>query len=95
MSRRLELRDLRSLERPSMYSIFAPLDDDERLPRELIQEGKRYRRIGRREVAGLAWLPALAIAMGGMSWLNITGLWALALILLMFFGFVGFALTDR
>ena len=34
-------RDLRSLDRRSMYSIFAPLDADERLPRELILEGKR------------------------------------------------------
>ena len=33
--RRLEERDLRSLERTSMYSIFAPLDGDDRLSREL------------------------------------------------------------
>jgi len=31
----LEERDLRSLERRSMYSIFAPLDENERLSREL------------------------------------------------------------
>ncbi len=43
MRRRLELRDLRSLERRSMYSIFHPLDPNERLPRELILEGRRHR----------------------------------------------------
>ena len=52
-------RDLRSLDRRSMYSIFAPLDANERLPRELILEGKRHRTIGRREVAGALWLPVV------------------------------------
>ena len=32
---RLEERDLRSLERRSMYSIFKPLDEDERISRKL------------------------------------------------------------
>jgi hypothetical protein len=54
-----EERDLRSLDRRSMYSIFAPLDADERLPRELILEGRRHRIIGRRELAGALWLPSL------------------------------------
>jgi hypothetical protein len=56
---RTEDRELRSLDRRSMYSIFAPLDSDERLPRELILEGKRHRIIGRRELAGALWLPTL------------------------------------
>src|SRR3989440_575555 len=43
MTRRLEERDLRSLERRSMYAIFHPLDVEERLPRELIHEGGRQR----------------------------------------------------
>jgi hypothetical protein len=54
-----EARDLRSLDRRSMYSIFAPLDPEERLPRELILEGKRHRIIGRRELAGALWLPTI------------------------------------
>jgi hypothetical protein len=37
---RLEERDLRSLERPSMYSIFAPLDDGEQISRELDLEDR-------------------------------------------------------
>lgn len=32
---RLEERDLRSLDRPSMYSIFQPFDGDEGVSREL------------------------------------------------------------
>jgi hypothetical protein len=54
-----EDRDLRSLDRRSMYSIFAPLDANERLPRELIIEGRRHRTLGRRELAGALWLPAI------------------------------------
>jgi hypothetical protein len=52
-------RDLRSLDRRSMYSIFAPLDANERLPRELIMEGKRHRTVGRRELAAALWLPTV------------------------------------
>ena len=54
---RLEARDLRSLERRSMYSIFAPLDANERLPRELLQGSRRYPRAGRRELAVVLWYP--------------------------------------
>ncbi len=54
-----EDRELRSLDRRSMYSIFAPLDAEERLPRELILEGKRHKIVGRRELAGALWLPTL------------------------------------
>ena len=56
-----EERDLRSLDRRSMYSIFAPLDANERLPRELIIEGKRHRTLGRRELAGALWLPTILL----------------------------------
>ena len=38
--------DLRSLNHKSMYSIFAPLDPNERLPRELLDEGPPPRRYG-------------------------------------------------
>ena len=59
MSRAVELRDLRSLDRPSLYRIFAPLDPDERLPRELLMESRRHRLVGRPEVAAALWLPTL------------------------------------
>lgn len=70
---RLEERDLRSLERRSMYSIFAPLDDDESLSRELrlddegnpTQAGKlavwgfRRRRNRHRPAGDDQWIPAM------------------------------------
>jgi hypothetical protein len=70
----LEERDLRSLERRSMYSIFAPLDGDDGLSRELALEdlanptrsgelaawGFIRRRVSRRrQVAEEAWMPAM------------------------------------
>ena len=74
MRRRLELRDLRSLERRSMYSIFHPLDVNERLPRELILEGRRYRWLERRRVfwaIGSLYLPALILAIVVLGSLNV------------------------
>jgi hypothetical protein len=65
MRRQLELRDLRSLERRSMYSIFKPLDPNERLPRELIQEDRRYRFLGRGTlltIVGVLYLPILMLS---------------------------------
>ena len=71
---RLEERDLRSLERRSMYSIFAPLDDDESLSRELqlddegnpTQAGKlwvwgfrRRRNRNHRSSGDEYWVPAM------------------------------------
>ncbi|HKW58656.1 MAG TPA: hypothetical protein VJR46_02755 [Candidatus Dormibacteraeota bacterium] len=46
-----------------MYSIFHPLDVDERLPRELILEGRRYRWLELRhlEIFGFLYLPALIL----------------------------------
>jgi hypothetical protein len=70
----LEERDLRSLERRSMYSIFAPLDENERISRRLIREDetlptkahelwvwgfmRRYRS-RRRSRGGEEWIPAM------------------------------------
>jgi hypothetical protein len=48
-----------------MYSIFHPLDPNERLPRELIVEGRRYRFLDRGFVltlVGVLYLPALILA---------------------------------
>ncbi len=53
-----------------MYTIFAPLDGEERLPRELVLEGKRYRAIGRRELFGALWLPALALILFCATWVT-------------------------
>jgi len=64
MRRQMELRDMRSLERRSMYSIFRPLDPDERLPRELLLDGRRYRWYEKRRLpwfVGTLYLPALIL----------------------------------
>ena len=63
---------LRSLERESMYSIFAPLDPDERLPRELLL-ARPTRHIwgidmGWQHFAGIVWVPALAVTLATMMW---------------------------
>jgi len=89
-------RDLRSLERRSMYAIFAPLDPDERLPRELILEGKRHRMLGRRELAGALWLPALFLILFVAGWGKLDAGTAVAVIVTAFVGLWAFALLgDR
>ncbi|HLQ62218.1 MAG TPA: hypothetical protein VK131_10165, partial [Candidatus Acidoferrales bacterium] len=50
-----------------LYEAFTPLDPDERLPRELLLQG-RARTTGRREIAGLAWLPALMLVWLLVGW---------------------------
>jgi len=84
----------RSLERKSMETIFAPLDDNEPLPRELIQEARRYRALGRRELAGALWLPAFAAVLVLAGWVNITGPIVLGFIALLLAGFVAFAVSG-
>jgi hypothetical protein len=70
---RLEERDLRSLERRSMYSIFAPLEGDDGLSPELALEDKsnptksgelavwgfRRRRARRRPSPDDQWVPSM------------------------------------
>ncbi|HEY8635308.1 MAG TPA: hypothetical protein VIO34_10155 [Candidatus Dormibacteraeota bacterium] len=59
--------DMRSLDRQRMYEIFAPLDADERLPRELLIESRRFRSVGRRELAGFLWLPTLLVSLAAVG----------------------------
>ncbi len=93
MRRRLELRDLRSLERRSMYSIFHPLDPNERLPRELLMEEKRWRRLSGRDVDLVAamYLPALIVIVVVLGSLGVNMLLAFGvagLVLAAFFFYV-------
>ncbi|HEV2036674.1 MAG TPA: hypothetical protein VGU71_21185 [Candidatus Dormibacteraeota bacterium] len=72
----------RSMERRRLYTIFAPLDANEPLPRELLQEARRFSMfwgedvplgedaVGRRELAGLLWLPALGLLLLLTAWAN-------------------------
>ncbi|HXN91838.1 MAG TPA: hypothetical protein VN906_10170 [Candidatus Sulfotelmatobacter sp.] len=97
MGRRTELRDLRSLERRSMYSIFHPLDADERLPRELLLEGKRHRLIEIRymEILGLLYLPALLLTIIVIGTAHINGVLAFAVAGLLAVAFFVYALVAK
>jgi hypothetical protein len=47
-----------------MYSIFRPLDPNERLPRELMLEGRRFRHLERSTlltIVGVLYLPVLLL----------------------------------
>lgn len=77
-----------------MYSIFAPLDPNEPLPRELLIEGKRYRQLGRREMAGALWLPSLLTVLSLAAWQKLSGMQVLGAVVLLFAGFGLFALSD-
>jgi hypothetical protein len=80
----------RSLERRSMYSIFARLDPNERLPRELIVEGKRHRRIGMRwiEIAAFSYLPVLMLVVVVVGSAGLSPVVAFAAAGVMFVGFL-------
>lgn len=97
MKKRLELRDLRSLERRSMYSIFHPLDPEERLPRELIREGWRQRRLDIRhiELVAALYIPAMIAALLVMGSLGIAAPVAFGVAGAMLLGFVLFALSIK
>ena len=82
MPHHLELRNLRSLERKSMYSIFHPLDPNERLPRELILEGRRHRWFAQRTLFGLVgtlYLPGLILTIVVLGSLNLSLVFAFAI----------------
>ena len=78
---------MRSLERQSMYSIFHPLDPDERLPRELIFEGRRHHMVGRPELAGAMWLPVLWLILLATGWMDAGTLVVLGIVTVAFIGF--------
>jgi len=87
----------RSLERRSMYSIFARLDPNERLPRELLVEGNRHRRIGMRriELAAALYLPALMLAVLVMGSVGLSPTVAFAVAGVMFVGFLIYAAYGK
>ncbi|TME43003.1 MAG: hypothetical protein E6I61_01325 [Chloroflexi bacterium] len=80
-----------------MYSIFHPLDPDERLPRELILEGKRHRMIGMRfmELLGFIYLPALILGVVVMASFGIKPLVAFGLVGLLFVGIFVYVIAGR
>jgi hypothetical protein len=78
-----------------MYTIFAPLDDNEPLPRELLLDARRYKRLGRRELAGALWLPALAAVTVVEAWMQMQTVVAVVLVALLLIGFVVFAFSGE
>ena len=87
--------DLRSLERRSMYAIFAPLDEEERLPRELILEEKRHKAVGRRELAGAIWLPSIFVILFLAGWGKLDAVAAFVAIAIAFVGLWAFVLIGN
>jgi hypothetical protein len=85
---------LRSLERKSMETIFAPLDANEPLPRELLKDARRYKTLGRWELAGALWLPALVVVLFLAAWSDIGTTMALGAVGLLLLGFVVFAVSN-
>ncbi len=86
---------LRSLERKSMESIFAPLDANEPLPRELLKDARRYKTLGRWELAGALWLPAVVVVLFLGALTDVGTTIALGAVGLLLLGFVVFAITGR
>ena len=97
---------MRSLDRRSMYSIFAPLDPNEPLPREVLHESPRCRLFGpevppdedaagRMELAGMLWLPALGLVLLLSAWANAGALRTLGAGVLLFVAFWRFARSGE
>lgn len=77
-----------------MYTIFKPLDAEERLPREQLLAGKRFRSVGRWELAGAIWLPLLVAIMVLGQLTNAPSPMALAAVGLTFLALLAFALAG-
>jgi hypothetical protein len=86
--------DLRSLERARMYEIFSPLDTDEPLPRELVLAAKRFRSVGRWELAGAAWLPSLLLILVVGGWVGLSSGLVAAAAVITFLGLLAFAILG-
>ena len=80
-----------------MYSIFHPLDPDERLPRELILEGKRHRLIELRfmQLLGFIYLPALVLGVVVMASIGVKPLMAFGLVGVLFLGLLVYVIAGR
>ena len=93
----LEERDLRSLQRRSMYSIFRPLDPGEPLTRELLREAKRQRyfSVKRMEIAAYLYLPSLIVIVLGVTSLHASALVGFAAAGVLLVGFFVYAMIGE
>lgn len=79
-----------------MYTIFKPLDAEERLPREQVLAAKRFRSVGRWELAGAIWLPLLVAILVLSQLTHAPAAMALAAIAMSFLALLAFAFAgDR
>lgn len=79
-----------------MYTIFKPLDPDERLTREQVLAARRFRSLGRWEAAGAMWLPLLVGVLLLDGWGDVPAPVGLTAIVLTFVALLMFALKgDR
>jgi len=91
-------RDLRSLDRPGLYTIFKPLDPNERLPRELLLERREGftwgLRMGRQHIAGALWLPVWLATLSAIIWIAGSVTLALMAAGVLFTGFAVYAFSN-
>lgn len=88
--------DLRSLERARLYTIFAPLDVNEPLPRELLLAARRHRTLGRWELSGAVWLPTVIAIVLIAQWADLPAGVVGAAVAVTFAGLVAYAAAgDR
>ena len=80
-----------------MYSIFPPLDVNERLLRELMLEGRRKPWIdsNRFQLAAVLYLPVLMLAFVVMGSVGVDAMVALGVCGLLLVGFFIYALTGK
>jgi hypothetical protein len=81
-----------------MYSIFHPLDPNERLPRELYLEGRRFLHVERGTlfaVVGVLYLPVLMLSVVILGSLQVGALVAFGIAGLMLVGAYLYALRGR
>jgi hypothetical protein len=80
-----------------MYTIFHPLDPNERLPRELILEGRRHRLMDIRhlEIAAMLYLPVLIVGIVALGAIHLNPVIAFILAGLLLVGFFMFVVTFK
>jgi hypothetical protein len=81
-----------------MYSIFRPLDPDERLPRELLREGRRYRHLETRALVtwiGILYLPILMLTIVALGSAGVQPVVAFAVAGVFFAGVFAYVLKAK
>ncbi len=80
-----------------MLSIFGALDPNERLPRELVREGKRHRYFSVKwmEVAAFLYIPAVIVVVIALASANIPLLIGFGIAGLLLVGFFVYAIIGE